>query len=89
MDAAAIEPFFATLQRADPEPTTELEYGSDFQLLVAVILSAQATDTSVNQATRAAVRRSPARPSACSPSARTAWPATSGPSACTAARRRT
>jgi endonuclease-3 len=51
MKAAAIEPFFATLQAADPHPTTELRYGSDFQLLAAVMLSAQATDTSVNKAT--------------------------------------
>ena len=51
MDSAAIEPFFATLQAADPQPTTELVYGSDFQLLAAVILSAQATDVSVNRAT--------------------------------------
>ena len=51
MDSAAIEPFFATLQAADPHPTTELIYGSDFQLLAAVILSAQATDVSVNRAT--------------------------------------
>ena len=52
MDTAAIEPFFATLQSADPQPTTELKYGSDFQLLAAVILSAQATDVSVNKATQ-------------------------------------
>ena len=52
MDTAAIEPFFATLQAADPQPTTELKYGSDFQLLAAVILSAQATDASVNKATQ-------------------------------------
>ena len=52
MDSAAIEPFFATLQAADPQPTTELKYGSDFQLLAAVILSAQATDASVNKATQ-------------------------------------
>jgi len=43
---------FARLQAANPAPTTELEYGSPFQLLVAVILSAQATDRSVNLATR-------------------------------------
>jgi endonuclease-3 len=51
MDSTAIEPFFAALQAADPHPTTELRYGSDFQLLVAVMLSAQATDVSVNKAT--------------------------------------
>jgi len=47
-----IEPFFATLKAANPHPTTELEYHSDFELLVAVLLSAQATDVSVNKATR-------------------------------------
>lgn len=43
---------FARLQAANPTPTTELEYGTPFELLVAVILSAQATDISVNKATR-------------------------------------
>jgi len=44
--------FFRRLQELDPEPTTELEYDSTFQLLIAVILSAQATDVGVNKATR-------------------------------------
>src|SRR6056297_3559818 len=44
--------FFRRLQELDPEPTTELEYDSTFELLVAVILSAQATDVGVNKATR-------------------------------------
>ena len=44
--------FFRRLQAANPHPTTELEYGSIFQLLIAVILSAQATDKGVNLATR-------------------------------------
>ncbi|WP_337878071.1 endonuclease III [Caldimonas sp.] len=44
--------FFATLQAANPQPTTELEYTSVFELLVAVLLSAQATDVGVNKATR-------------------------------------
>jgi endonuclease-3 len=44
--------FFAALQAANPEPRTELEYRTPFELLVAVLLSAQATDVSVNQATR-------------------------------------
>lgn len=44
--------FFRRLQELDPEPTTELEYNSTFELLVAVILSAQATDVGVNKATR-------------------------------------
>jgi endonuclease-3 len=43
---------FNRLRQADPEPRTELEYASPFELLVAVVLSAQATDTSVNKATR-------------------------------------
>ncbi|MDE2343076.1 MAG: endonuclease III [Betaproteobacteria bacterium] len=43
--------FFRRLQAANPHPTTELHYGNPFQLLVAVILSAQATDKSVNLAT--------------------------------------
>ncbi len=52
MDADAIEGFFRTLQAANPMPVTELEYTSVFELLVAVLLSAQATDTGVNKATR-------------------------------------
>jgi endonuclease-3 len=44
--------FFRRLKAMDPQPTTELEYQSIFELLVAVILSAQATDVSVNLATR-------------------------------------
>lgn len=43
---------FARFEAANPSPTTELEYQSEFQLLIAVILSAQATDKSVNIATR-------------------------------------
>ncbi|MDA3921872.1 MAG: endonuclease III [Salinisphaera sp.] len=43
---------FERLKAANPAPTTELEYGSVFELLVAVILSAQATDVGVNKATR-------------------------------------
>ncbi len=43
---------FERLKAADPHPTTELEYHTPFELLVAVILSAQATDVSVNLATR-------------------------------------
>ncbi|MCP4045482.1 MAG: endonuclease III [Gammaproteobacteria bacterium] len=44
--------FFRRLQAIDPHPTTELEYGTTFELLISVILSAQATDVSVNLATR-------------------------------------
>ena len=47
-----IEPFFATLKAANPQPNTELEYTSVFELLTAVLLSAQATDVGVNKATR-------------------------------------
>lgn len=43
--------FFATLQAANPTPETELEYDSPFELLAAVLLSAQATDVGVNKAT--------------------------------------
>ncbi len=52
MDDASVIPFFTTLRAANPEPVTELEYASVFELLVAVLLSAQATDRSVNKATR-------------------------------------
>jgi len=52
MKQAFIEPFFATLQAANPQPNTELEYTSVFELLAAVLLSAQATDVGVNKATR-------------------------------------
>ncbi|MBD5804657.1 Endonuclease III [Azoarcus sp. Aa7] len=52
MKRESIREFFRRLAEANPHPTTELEYGSPFQLLVAVVLSAQATDKSVNLATR-------------------------------------
>lgn len=52
MKNADIVPFFATLQAANPHPKTELEYSSHFELLAAVLLSAQATDVGVNKATR-------------------------------------
>jgi endonuclease III len=44
--------FFSRLRAVNPQPTTELEYKTPFELLVAVMLSAQATDVSVNKATR-------------------------------------
>ena len=47
-----IEPFFATLKAANPQPASELAYASVFELLAAVLLSAQATDVGVNKATR-------------------------------------
>ena len=52
MPAADIRTMFERLQELNPHPTTELEYSSPFELLVAVILSAQATDVSVNKAMR-------------------------------------
>ncbi len=52
MNAAKRAEIFRRLCAANPAPTTELEYATTFQLLVAVILSAQATDKSVNLATR-------------------------------------
>ncbi len=56
MNKAQIFDFFSRLAEANPAPQTELEYGSDYQLLVAVVLSAQATDVGVNKATRALFR---------------------------------
>jgi endonuclease-3 len=52
MNTAKRLEMFRRLSEANPEPKTELEYASTFQLLIAVILSAQATDKSVNLATR-------------------------------------
>lgn len=52
MKLVAVAEAFRRLRDANPQPTTELEYASPFQLLVAVVLSAQATDKGVNIATR-------------------------------------
>ena len=52
MKLAAVAEAFLRLRNANPNPTTELEYASPYQLLVAVVLSAQATDKGVNIATR-------------------------------------
>lgn len=52
MNADKRREIFARLKAANPHPTTELEYTTPFELLIAVILSAQATDVSVNKATR-------------------------------------
>ena len=52
MTMAEIAEFFDRLSAANPEPVTELAYGNGYQLLVAVVLSAQATDVGVNRATR-------------------------------------
>lgn len=51
MNAAKRRAIYETLRAANPAPTTELHYSSPFELLVAVVLSAQATDVSVNKAT--------------------------------------
>lgn len=52
MDRDKISRIFATWQQANPHPETELEYVNDYTLLVAVVLSAQATDVGVNRATK-------------------------------------
>ena len=52
MKSAHIAAFFAVLKAANPQPTSELEYTNVFELLAAVLLSAQATDVGVNKATR-------------------------------------
>ena len=59
MRTADIAPFFATLRDANPEPRGELEYASVFELLAAVLLSAQATDRGVNKATRSLFAKAP------------------------------
>ena len=63
MKTSQIEPFFAVLKAANPQPASELEYTNVFELLAAVLLSAQATDAGVNKATRRlfAVANTPAR----------------------------
>jgi endonuclease III len=63
MKTSQIEPFFAVLKAANPQPASELEYSNVFELLAAVLLSAQATDAGVNKATRRlfAVANTPAR----------------------------
>lgn len=53
MPASDVEPFFARLATANPAPRTELAYANPFTLLIAVLLSAQATDVGVNRATAA------------------------------------
>ena len=59
MSPAKRQRLFERLQAANPAPTTELHYASPFQLLIAVILSAQATDKGVNKATQALFRDAP------------------------------
>jgi endonuclease-3 len=59
MKDADVAPFFATLRDANPEPASELDYTSVFELLIAVQLSAQTTDKRVNQVTRALFAAAP------------------------------
>ena len=59
LSARQIDVLFERLAARDPNPTTELEYDSPFQLLVAVVLSAQTTDRAVNRATRALFAAAP------------------------------
>ena len=72
----------------NPNPTTELEYDTPFQLLIAVLLSAQATDKSVNIATRKFFPEH-GTPAAMLALGEDGWPTTSRPSACSAPRPRT
>lgn len=59
MNKESREAIFALFKQANPTPTTELIYHSPFELLVAVILSAQATDVSVNKATKVLFEKAP------------------------------
>ena len=52
MKPADIKSFFAVLALANPKPRSELEFSNNFELLTAVLLSAKATDVSVNKATQ-------------------------------------
>ena len=51
LSSAAIKEVFARFKRLNPEPKCELNYSSDYTLLVAIVLSAQTTDKNVNKAT--------------------------------------
>ena len=57
MNRSKRQEIFERLRANDPHPTTELRYGNPFQLLIAVMLSAQSTDTGVNKATHALFRK--------------------------------
>ena len=57
MNRGKRQQIFERLRANDPHPTTELHYGNPFQLLIAVMLSAQSTDVGVNKATRALFRK--------------------------------
>ena len=89
MNPAKRHAIFNRLRAANPQPASELEYRSPFELLVAVVLSAQATDKSVNLATRELFQD---RRHAAGRSSRSASPGssvTSGASGFTAPRRKT
>jgi endonuclease-3 len=57
MKPVYIDEFFRRLAATEPEPKTELDYSNAYTLLVAVILSAQATDTGVNKATKTVFKK--------------------------------
>ena len=57
MNRSKRQEIFERLRANDPHPTTELHYGNPFQLLIAVMLSAQSTDVGVNRATRALFKK--------------------------------
>ena len=61
MNKVAVAALFERLKAANPHPRSELQYDNPFELLVAVALSAQATDVSVNKVTPALFARAPAR----------------------------
>ncbi len=88
LNRAQVFELFSRLAEANPAPRTELDYGNDYQLLVAVVLSAQATDAGVNKATRKlfAEVTTPAQMVALGEEA---LRATSRPSACSIPRPRT
>ena len=69
---AEVRDCFERFRKANPEPRGELEHLNPYTLLVAVVLSAQATDAGVNKATRANCSRSPTRRKRCSSSVRIA-----------------
>lgn len=59
MKRADIGPFLTAIGNGNPNPKTELDYGTPYQLLVAVVLSAQATDVSVNRVTKTLFAQAP------------------------------
>ena len=89
MKTADIEPFFATLRDANPQPATELEYASVFELLAAVLLSAQATDAASTRPRAGCSRVAPTPQKMLALGAAGARATRSARSACSAPRRRT